>query len=58
MKKHQFVSGTRIFINEDLTVKIVHLVFHYRQFKKGTIYLLHLRRIAQFILNKMKIPGQ
>ena len=58
LKKHHLVRGTRIFINENLTIKNEHLAFNCRQLKKGTIYLAHLRRMAQFILNKMKILGQ
>ena len=58
LKKHQSVSGTRIFINENLTVKNEHLAFNCRQLKKGTIYLPYLQRMAQFKLNKMKILGQ
>ena len=58
LKKHQFVSGTRIFISENLTVKNKHLAFNCRQLKKETIYLAHLQRMVQFILNKMKILGQ
>ena len=57
-KKHQFESDTKIFINEDLTVKNEHLAFNCRQLKKGTMYLAHSERMAQFILNKMKILGQ
>ena len=53
LKKHQFVSGTRIFINKNLTLKNKHLAYNYRQLKKETIYLVHLLRIAQFILNKI-----
>ena len=34
LKKHQFVSGTKIFINENLTVKNEHLAFNCRQLKK------------------------
>ena len=58
LKKHQFLSGKRIFINEHLMIKNEHLAFNCRQLKKGTIYLAHLRRTAQFTLNKMKILGQ
>ena len=57
-KKHQLVGGSRIFINENLTVKNKHLAFNCRQLKKGTINLAHLQRMAQFILKKMKILGQ
>ena len=50
LKKHQFESGTKIFINEDLTVKNEHLAFNCRQLKKrnyifdtfrknGTVYI-------------------
>ena len=53
LKKHQFVSGTRIFINKNLTLKNKHLAYNYRQLKKETIYLVHLLRIAQFTLNKI-----
>ena len=53
LKQHQFVSGTRIFINKNLTLKNKHLAYNYRQLKKETIYLVHLLRIAQFILNKI-----
>ena len=53
LKKHQFASGTRIFINKNLTLKNKHLAYNYRQLKKETIYLVHLLRIAQFILNKI-----
>ena len=35
LKKHHLVSGTRIFINENLTVKNEHLAFNCRQLKKG-----------------------
>ena len=55
LKKHHLI---RIFINENLTIKNEHLAFNCRQLKKGTIYLAHLRRMAQFILSKMKILGQ
>ena len=58
LKKHQLVSGTRVFINENLTIKNEHLDFNCRQLKKGTIYSGHLRRMAQFILNEMKILYQ
>ena len=34
LKKHHFLSGTRIFINENLTVKSEHLSFNCRQLKK------------------------
>ena len=34
LKKHQFVSDTKIFINENLTVKNEHLAFNCRQLKK------------------------
>ena len=34
LKKHQFVTGTKIFINENLTVKNEHLAFNCRQLKK------------------------
>ena len=34
MKKHHLVSGTRIFINENLTVKNEHLALNCRQLKK------------------------
>ena len=57
-KKHQLVGGSRIFINENLTVKNKHLAFNCRQLKKGTINSAHLQRMAQFILKKMKILGQ
>ena len=57
LKKHQFASGTKIFINENLTVKNEYLAFNCKQLKKGTIYLAHLRRMALLILNKMKILG-
>ena len=51
IKKHQFVNGTKIFINENLTVKNEHLAFNCRQLKKknyifstftknGTVYLI------------------
>ena len=40
MKKHQFVSGTRIFINENLSVKNKHLAFNCRQLKKRN-YIFH-----------------
>ena len=56
--KHHLVSGTRIFINENLTLKNEHLVFNRRQLKKVAIYSAHLRRMVQFMLNKMKILGQ
>ena len=49
--KKQFVSGTRIFINENLTLKNKHLAFNCRQLKKGTIYSAHLRRNA-IVYNK------
>ena len=35
LKKHHLVSVTRIFINENLTVKNEHLAFNCRQLKKG-----------------------
>ena len=34
LRKHHLVSGTRIFINENLTVKNEHLAFNCRQLKK------------------------
>ena len=34
LKKHQFVSGTKIFLNENLTVKSEHLAFSCRQLNK------------------------
>ena len=58
LKKHHLVSDTRIFVNENLTMKNEHLAFNCRQLKKGTIYSAHLRRLAHFILSKMKILGQ
>ena len=50
LKKHKFLSGTRIFINENLKVKNEHLAFNCRQLKKrnyifgiftknGTVYI-------------------
>ena len=50
LRKHHLVSGTRIFINENLIVKNKHLAFNCRQFKKrsyifgtftknGTVYV-------------------
>ena len=42
VKKHQFVNGTKIFMDQNLTVKIEHLTFSCRQLKKGTIYLARL----------------
>ena len=53
LKKYQFVSGTKIFINENLTVKNEHLAFNCRLLKKGTTYLACLGRIGLLILNKM-----
>ena len=49
-RKHQFVSGTKIFITENLTAKNEHLAFNCRQLKKrnhifctftknGTVYI-------------------
>ena len=58
LRKHHLVSGTRIFINENLTVKNEHLAFNCRQLKKGAIYSAHLRRMVQFMLSKTKILGQ
>ena len=58
LKKHQFLSDTRIFITENLMVKNEPLAFNCRQLKKGTIYLAHLQRMAQIIFIKMKILGQ
>ena len=68
LRKHLFVSGTRIFINENLTVKNEHLAFNCRQLKKE-LYIQHIYEhihihehifstYIQFILNKMKILGQ
>ena len=57
LKKHQFVSDTKIFVNENLAVKNEHLAFNYRLLKKGTIYLAHLQIMAPFILNQVKILG-
>ena len=58
-KKHQLVGGSRIFINENLTVKKQAFGFQLLTAKKkGTIDSAHLKRMAQFILNKMKILGQ
>ena len=42
LKKHQLVSGTRTFINENLTAKNKHLAFNCRQLKKGTFILHHI----------------
>ena len=50
LKKHYLVSGTRIFINENLTIKKEHLTFNCKQLKKrnyifstftknGTVYI-------------------
>ena len=50
LKKHHLVSGTRIFINENLTIKKEHLTFNCKQLKKrnyifstftknGTVYI-------------------
>ena len=58
LRKHHLVSGTRIFINENLTVKNEHLAFNCRQLKKGAIYSAHLQRMVQFMSSKMKILGQ
>ena len=58
LKIHQFVRGTMVFVNENLTVKNELLAFNCRQLKKGTRYLARLRRMPLFILNKMKILGQ
>ena len=41
LKKHQFVRGTRIFINKNLTVKNEHLAFNCRQLKKE-LYIGHI----------------
>ena len=51
IKKHQFVSGTKIFINENLTVKNEHLAFNCRQLKKRTTYSARLQKMALFIYN-------
>ena len=42
LKKHHLVSGTRIFINENLTLKNEHLAFSYRQLKKNELYIRHI----------------
>ena len=42
LKKHHLVSGTRIFINENLTVKNEHLAFSCRQLKKKELYIGHI----------------
>ena len=42
LTKHQFVSGTRIFINENLIVKNEHLAFNCRQLKKKELYIWHI----------------
>ena len=42
LKKHHLVSGTRIFINENLTVKNEHLAFNCRQLKKKELYIRHI----------------
>ena len=52
LKKHQLVSGTTIFINDNLNVKNKHLAFNCRQLKKGTRYLACLQRMALFIYIK------
>ena len=39
LKKHQFVSGKNIFINEKLTVKNEHLAFNCRQLKKKELHV-------------------
>ena len=49
LKKHQLVSGTRTFINENLTAKNKHLAFNCRQVKKGTFILHHI--IGTFMKN-------
>ena len=49
----------KIFLSmKTLTVKNEHLAFNCRQLKKETTYLPSLRRMALFILNKMKILDQ
>ena len=66
LKKHQFVSGTRIFINENLMVKNEHLAFNCRQLKKrnyifatftknGTVYIKQNENSRPVVILNMNV---
>ena len=67
LKKHQLKSGTKIFINENLTVKKEHLAFNYRQVKKkrnnifgtfkknGTVYIKQSENSGPVVIINMNV---
>ena len=66
LKKHHLVSGTRIFINENLTLKNEHLAFNCRQLKKknyilgtftknGTVYVKQNENSRLVTILNMKV---
>ena len=66
LKKHHLVSGTRIFINENLTIKNEHLAFNCRQLKKrnyifgtftknGTVYIKQNENSRPLVILNMNV---
>ena len=66
LKKHHLVSGTRIFINENLTIKKEHLTFNCKQLKKrnyifstftknGTVYIKQNENSRPLVILSMNV---